>query len=128
MHKLMLYEMPTLIMRSATLNFSLAINELFQKGNTRSVEGKADLEGGSLTFEASQALFAEAKVEFEKTWDFGKMKNQIKASAEIGVRETSKFSASAKINKGALDGIGHSRDLLVRIKIKVLNRTFQLIN
>uniref|UniRef100_UPI0006825C3C hypothetical protein n=1 Tax=Vibrio harveyi TaxID=669 RepID=UPI0006825C3C len=103
-----------------------AINELFQKGNTRSVEGKADLEGGSLTFEASQALFAEAKVEFEKTWDFGKMKNQIKASAEIGVRETSKFSASAKINKGALDGIGHSRDLFGANKDKSTKSDFSV--
>ncbi|HHX8467197.1 TPA: hypothetical protein ACVO0H_003824 [Vibrio diabolicus] len=77
-----------------------AINDLFQKGNTRSVEGKVNLEDGSLTFEASQALFAEAKVEFEKTWDFGKMKNQIKASAEMGARESSKFSAHAKFGKG----------------------------
>lgn len=103
-----------------------AINALFQKGNTRSVEGKVNLEDGSLTFEASQALFAEAKVEFEKTWDFGKMKNQIKASAEIGARESSKFSASAKINKGALDGIGHSRELFSRNKEKSTKSEFEV--
>ncbi|MBS9854931.1 MULTISPECIES: hypothetical protein [Vibrio harveyi group] len=103
-----------------------AINDLFQKGNTRSVEGKVNLEDSSLTFEASQALFAEAKVEFEKTWDFGKMKNQIKASAEIGARESSKFSASAKINKGALDGIGHSRELFSGNKEKSTKSEFEV--
>ncbi|AEH33035.1 hypothetical protein DEB41_06970 [Vibrio anguillarum] len=103
-----------------------AINALFQKGNTRSVEGKVNLEDGSVTFEASQALFAEAKVEFEKTWDFGKMKNQIKASAEIGARESSKFSASAKINKGALDGIGHSRELFSGNKEKSVKSEFEV--
>ncbi|HAS6021617.1 TPA: hypothetical protein RQK80_004032 [Vibrio vulnificus] len=81
-----------------------AINDLFQKVNTQSVEGKVNLEDGSLTFEASQALFAEAKVEFEKTWDFGKMKNQIKASAEVGVRESSKFSTHAKFGQGGSAG------------------------
>lgn len=103
-----------------------AINELFQKGNTQSVEAKANLKEGSLTFEASQALFSEAQVEFEKTWDFGKMKNQIKASAEIGAHESSKFSASAKINKGALDGIGHSRDLFSANKEKSTKSEFEV--
>ncbi|WP_439147448.1 hypothetical protein [Vibrio sp.] len=103
-----------------------AINELFQKGNTQSAEGEANLKDGSLTFEASQALFAEAKVEFEKTWDFGKMKNQIKASAEIGARTSSNFSASAKINKGALDGIGHSRDLFSANKEKSTKSEFEV--
>ncbi|WP_435248467.1 hypothetical protein ACMAZD_02670 [Vibrio sp. nBUS_14] len=103
-----------------------AINDLFQKGNTRSVEGKVNLEDGSLTFEASQALFAEGKVEFEKTWDFGKMKNQIKASAEIGAHESSKFSASAKINKGVLDGIGHSRELFSANKEKSTKSEFEV--
>ncbi len=54
------------------------------------------------------------------------MKNQIKASAEIGVRETSKFSASAKINKGALDGIGHSRDLFGANKDKSTKSDFSV--
>lgn len=102
-----------------------AINNLFQKGNTRSAEGSANLKEGSLTFEASQELFAEAKVEFEKTWDFGKIKNQINAAAEISARESSKFSASASVNKGALDTIGHGRELFSANKDKNAESAFE---
>lgn len=102
-----------------------AINNLFQKGNTRSAEGSASLKEGSLTFEASQELFAEAKVEFEKTWDFGKIKNQINAAAEISARESSKFSASASVNKGALDTIGHGRELFSANKDKNAESAFE---
>ena len=102
------------------------INDLFQKGNTRSVESDVSLKDGSMSFEASQTLFAEAKVEFEKTWDFGKMKNEINASAEIGARQSSKFSAGAKINKSALDGIGHSRELFSAEKEKGISSEFSI--
>ncbi|MGR6862792.1 hypothetical protein ACU5EH_22180 [Aliivibrio salmonicida] len=102
------------------------INDLFQKGNTRFVESDVSLKDGSMSFEASQALFAEAKVEFEKTWDFGKMKNKINASAEIGARQSNKFSAGAKINKGALDGIGYSRELFSAEKEKGISSEFSI--
>ncbi|WP_237322373.1 hypothetical protein [Vibrio sp. vnigr-6D03] len=84
------------------------LNELFQKsckkGAESSSEGKLSAEDFSASYEASQSLFAEAKIAFEKTWDFGKMKNQINASAEVFGRENSKFSAHTKIGQGGAAG------------------------
>ncbi|SON52337.1 hypothetical protein [Vibrio tapetis] len=77
------------------------------KGKSSTAEAKGSIKDGSAVLDVSGELFAEAKIKFEKTWDFGAMRNELEASMSIGAKVA--YQDKAHINLGTGGGATYKK-------------------
>lgn len=76
-------------------------------GRTSTVEAKGSVKDGSTVLDVSGELFAEAKIKFEKTWDFGAMRNELEAAMSVGAKIA--YQDKAHINLGTGGGATYKK-------------------
>lgn len=71
-----------------------------QRGKKTEVKGKCDAENGALSIDESAELFAEAKVEITKSWDFGCIRNELTGAAAAGAKTLVSANMHANFGTG----------------------------
>ncbi|MDN3681944.1 hypothetical protein QWZ04_16680 [Vibrio tapetis subsp. quintayensis] len=76
-------------------------------GKTSTAEAKGSIKDGSAVMDVSGELFSEAKIKFEKTWDFGAMRNELEATMSVGAKLS--YQDKAHINLGTGGGATYKK-------------------